>query len=125
MNNKYTRKEEACPLQNGFCEHDGGECDKCIREEEMFWEEEWAFNGTKKQGFQRRYTVLNERDYAKYVRVDLREEFEDVLSRVLTEIKFGRVAHGKHIYNNYVVINLDEPYIDEIIEIMRRNGHWG
>ncbi|WP_339314624.1 hypothetical protein [Paenibacillus sp. FSL R10-2734] len=27
--------------------------------------------------------------------------------------------------NVYVVINVDEPYIDEIIDTMAVNGHWG
>lgn len=25
----------------------------------------------------------------------------------------------------YIVINMDEPYVEEVIEIMKRNGHWG
>lgn len=27
--------------------------------------------------------------------------------------------------HEYIVINMDEPYADEVIEIMKRNGHWG
>ncbi|NOV01364.1 hypothetical protein [Paenibacillus planticolens] len=27
--------------------------------------------------------------------------------------------------NTYLVINTDEPYADEVIEIMKRHGHWG
>jgi len=26
--------------------------------------------------------------------------------------------------NEYLVINTDEPYAEEIIEILKRNGHW-
>jgi hypothetical protein len=26
--------------------------------------------------------------------------------------------------NTYLVINTDEPYADEIIEILKKNGHW-
>jgi hypothetical protein len=84
-----------------------------------------AFDGTIKEGFKRRYTIINERDYEKYVDKDLKEKFEDVFTEVLQKIEEGRVKEGKHPYNNYVVINLDEPYIDEIVEIMKRNGHWG
>lgn len=25
----------------------------------------------------------------------------------------------------YLVINTDEPYADEVIEILKKNGHWG
>lgn len=32
--------------------------------------------------------------------------------------------HPKPV-NTYLVINTDEPYADEIIEIMKRHGHWG
>jgi hypothetical protein len=27
--------------------------------------------------------------------------------------------------NTYLVINTDEPYVDEIINILKRHGHWG
>ncbi len=86
---------------------------------------EKAFNGTIKEGFKRRYTVLNERDYQKYIDETLKEEFEEVLDKVLFEIQLGRELDGKRPYNNYVVINLDEPYINEVVDIMKRNGHWG
>lgn len=32
--------------------------------------------------------------------------------------------HPKPV-NTYLVINTDEPYADEVIEIMKRHGHWG
>lgn len=83
-----------------------------------------AFNGTIKEGFERRYTILNERDYQKYVHEELKEKFELIFGEVLDTIEQGRVKDGKHPFNNYVVINLDEPYIDEIVEIMKRHGHW-
>lgn len=84
-----------------------------------------AFNGTIKEGFERRYTILNEKDYEKYIDIRLQSKFEHVLFEVLDQIEDGRIKDGKNPYNNYVVINLDEPYIYEIIEIMKRNGHWG
>lgn len=86
---------------------------------------EQAFNGTIKEGFKRRFTILNEADYQKYIDEDLKENFEEVFNEVLGKIEVGRVSDGKKPYNNYVVINLDEPYIDEIVAIMKRNGHWG
>lgn len=86
---------------------------------------ELAFEGTIKEGFERRYTILNERDYEKYVDLRLQSRFEDVFGEVLEQIEDGRYKDGKEPFNNYVVINLDEPYIDKIIEIMKDNGHWG
>lgn len=34
------------------------------------------------------------------------------------------IKTGKIDKPTYLVINTDEPYVDEIIEIMKRNGHW-
>jgi hypothetical protein len=85
---------------------------------------ETAFEGTVKEGFERRFTVINERDYKMHVMPSLKEKFEETLGEVLERIEIGRESEGKKPYNNYVVINLDEPYIGEVIEIMKRNGHW-
>lgn len=86
---------------------------------------ELAFDGTIKEGFARRFTVINERDYQNHVLPSLKEKFEEVLGEVADHIEIGRELEGKKPYNNYVVINLDEPYIGEIIDIMKRHGHWG
>lgn len=86
---------------------------------------ETAFIGTVKEGFERRYTVINERDYCKYVSEELKEDFEEVFGEVLDQIETGRELEGKKPFNNYVVVNLDEPYINEIIDILKANGHWG
>jgi hypothetical protein len=88
-------------------------------------EEEPAFKGTVKEGFERKFTVINERDFRQYVPASLREEFRVIFNQVADWIEDGRKMDGKPPFNNYVVINLDEPYIDEIIEIMKRHGHWG
>lgn len=73
------------------------------------------------KGFERKFTVINENDLYKYV--DSKQYAK--LNEILSEIQRGRELSGKRPYNNYVVINLDEPYIDEVIEIMKRHGHWG
>jgi len=49
----------------------------------------------------------------------------DILSRILKAIASGRRRKGKKTDNEYLVINVDEPYAPEIIEILKRNGHWG
>lgn len=43
---------------------------------------------------------------------------------ILNEIQNKRAAAGKK-ENTYIMINTDEPYADEVIEILKRNGHWG
>ncbi len=47
------------------------------------------------------------------------------LSNILKEVGEYRVAMGKLRTNHYLVINTDEPYAQEIIDIMKKNGHWG
>ncbi len=84
-----------------------------------------AFKDTVKEGFKRKFTVINERDYKKYVPKEVKARFEANFKHVSRSIESGRMKDGKEPYNNYLVINLDEPYADEVIEIMKRNGHWG
>ena len=43
----------------------------------------------------------------------------------LNDISDGRKAEGKDPCPEYLVINTDEPYAPEVIEILKRNGHWG
>ena len=46
------------------------------------------------------------------------------LECALDSINQDRQQKGKK-ENTYLVINTDEPYADEIIQIMKRHGHWG
>lgn len=85
---------------------------------------ESAFEGTVLEGKKRRYTVLNERDFHKYVPENLRHEFGEIFNDVLFHIESGREEDGKNPYNSYLVINVDEPYTTEIIEVMKKNGHF-
>ncbi|HDR7203953.1 TPA: hypothetical protein QCW56_002506 [Bacillus cereus] len=85
---------------------------------------ESAFEGTVLEGRERRYTVLNEKDLEKYVNKEKREEFRQILNEALGEIEDGRLRDDKKPYNSYIVINTDEPYIAEIIEVMKRHGHF-
>jgi hypothetical protein len=47
------------------------------------------------------------------------------LSSITKRITEKRRDLGKTTNNSYLVINADELYADEIIEILIRNGHWG
>lgn len=86
---------------------------------------ESAFKGTVKEGFERRFTIINERDIEKYVPEPLIEDLNASLHNALVWVEEGRKNDGKHPFNNYLIINLDEPYAPEVIEIMKRHGHWG
>jgi len=41
------------------------------------------------------------------------------------KIQMGRKLAGKPSDNFYLVVNTDEPYAEQIIEIMKANGHYG
>lgn len=47
------------------------------------------------------------------------QKFYGLLNRISEE----RNAIGKPD-NHYIVVNLDEPYSGDVIEILKRNGHW-
>lgn len=85
---------------------------------------EQAFDGTVLEGRERRYTVLNEKDIAKYGDSQLIDNMNQAIDDVLFDIENGRSKDGKKPYNSYIVINVDEPYIGEIIEVMKRHGHF-
>jgi hypothetical protein len=48
-----------------------------------------------------------------------------MLGNDLKDIENGRRAEGKKIDNEYIVINTDESYAQDVIEILKRHGHWG
>lgn len=72
------------------------------------------------EGMKMKYTVLKNDDIHRYL--DEKEKIELVAST--SAIQQLRAIEGKK-ENTYLVINTDEPYADEVIEIMKRNGHWG
>jgi len=86
---------------------------------------ETAFNGTVLEGKERRYTIINEKDRKKYLTPKENEDFGSALFYYLGKIEEGRALDDKEPFNSYAVINIDEPYTGEIIEIMKRHGHWG
>ncbi|MBR0602809.1 hypothetical protein HF695_10800 [Bacillus safensis] len=71
-----------------------------------------------------KYSILSVRDASKYVPRDQLTKFLEHLVEVEMYIEEGRKKDGKKPSNNYVIINQDEPYIHEIIDVMKRNGHW-
>lgn len=72
-----------------------------------------------------KFIIINRDDLAIYIPEFGRVWFDNLLKSITGAICIGRNADGKKIGNEYLVINTDEPYAGEIIEIMKRNGHWG
>ena len=67
-----------------------------------------------------KFIVIKTDDIEKY----LSNEGKKALYRCLDSLLDSRRHDGKQ-ENTYLVINTDEPYAHEIVEILKRNGHWG
>ncbi|MFL1998375.1 hypothetical protein VYF65_004175 [Lysinibacillus irui] len=83
-----------------------------------------AFVGTIKEGCERKYTIINDRDLAKYVDPFTQNELAIALDNVSSQIEHGRERDGKGAFNNYIVVNVDESYINDIVAVLEDNGHW-
>lgn len=68
-----------------------------------------------------KFTVFKNEDIEKYIS----KLSKDFLENAKVLIEAGRLKDGKNIGNTYLVINTDEPYAPEIIEILKKNKHWG
>lgn len=87
------------------------------------WVIEQAENGmTNTEGMEMKFTVIknDDLDSLYLIHPQIHREFE----RAQEKVQKIRIAEGKKD-NKYIVINTDEPYADEVIEIMKRHGHWG
>ena len=67
-----------------------------------------------------KFLVLKWDDINRY----LTRRDKDDLNECIEAVLDGRRMGGKPD-NTYLVINTDEPYAHEIVEILKRNGHWG
>ena len=66
-----------------------------------------------------KYGVFKWLDFEKYVPAKLKAE----VLNAFDWMNKGRYEEGKE-ENKYIVINTDEPYAEEVIDILRKNGHW-
>jgi len=73
------------------------------------------------EGMQEKFIVIKKEDL-KYINSIFKIA---MLKNDLNDIQTGRAKDGKKTDNTYLVINTDEPYADEVIEILKRNGDWG
>ncbi|MGM0970257.1 MAG: hypothetical protein ACQEWR_16980 [Bacillota bacterium] len=68
-----------------------------------------------------KFAVINLKDFSSYVPKDIEQGFLNELSKVSKSIEEGRQKDGKVPFNNYLVINQDEPYIEEVFEVLKKN----
>lgn len=66
------------------------------------------------------FLVIKHADVVHYLNADQIREFNKIL-KVIGE---GRNADGKK-GSRYMVINTDEPYAEQVADILKQNGHWG
>lgn len=73
------------------------------------------------EGMVMKFTVVKNADLNTYLDDNDRNTFYYLVE---DKIEYTKELEGKK-ENTYLVINTDEPYADEIIEILKRNRHWG
>lgn len=67
-----------------------------------------------------RFLVLKREDIEKYLTDKQKDNLEDITCDVHT----GRMAEGKSKWpNTYLVFNIDEPYAQQVWDIMHSHGH--
>ena len=72
------------------------------------------------EGMKMKFTVIKNEDRELF----LSTEDAEKLKEIQKEIAIGRELNGKKSDHTYLVINTDEDYADEVIDILKRNGHW-
>lgn len=71
-------------------------------------------------GMKKKFTVIKNDDLNTYLDDNDRNTFYYLVE---DKIEYTKELEGKK-ENTYLVINTDEPYADEIIEILKRHKHW-
>lgn len=73
-----------------------------------------------KCGAERKFLVWKLEDLEKLT--EAQRELIGVYGEIIKE---NREKDGKNPTPEYIVINLDEPYVEKVIKIMIENKHWG
>ena len=73
------------------------------------------------EGFKHKFIVLK---HDEYDRVTTPTERNHVVA-IGEKIGKLRIEEGKTPYPKYLVINTEESYADEVIEILKRHDQWG
>lgn len=79
-------------------------------------------SGLMKCGGIRKHIVIKVDDFVKYVNCGVKAA---LLDNDLQDIQAGRKADGKDPRPEYIVVNTDEPYAQEVIDVLKRHGAWG
>lgn len=85
------------------------------------------------EGIRKKFTVAKDKDIKEHLNQHEQEELYSLLElvEVRKKVKKTRTADREagtdkfYTPNTYLIINTDEPYADEVIDIMKKHGHWG
>lgn len=66
-----------------------------------------------------KFTVIKNDNIDQYLAVEDAQELKALINR----LAISRKCNGNKKDNSYMVINLDEPYAQEVSEIMKSYGH--
>lgn len=69
----------------------------------------------------RKYIVVDIADFIKYIRVPIKYA---LLQNDLDDIRAGREADGRPPLPEYIVVEADKPWAEEVIEVLKRYGAW-
>jgi hypothetical protein len=77
------------------------------------------------KGMKDKFIILKNEDLIGALQSE--DELRASFKHSLFKVALHRQKQGKKTDNQYLVINTDEPepYADEVIEILKRYGHWG
>ena len=67
-----------------------------------------------------KYTVIKQEDMIKHASEQDRMD----LARILKNIRISRYKFNKNTGNRYLVINVDEYYAKDVVDILKQNNHW-
>ena len=67
-----------------------------------------------------KYTIIKQEDMIKHAS----EQDRIDLARILKNIRISRYKFNKNTSNKYLVINIDESYAEDVVEILKQNNHW-
>ncbi|PTY93058.1 hypothetical protein [Heyndrickxia sporothermodurans] len=73
------------------------------------------------EGMRNKFTVVKNDDLEKYLHPEMKSAFLNIAEKV----ELNKCIEENKKPHTYLVINTDEPYADEVIEIMKKHGHWG
>lgn len=75
------------------------------------------------EGMQNKFIVIKRTDVSEFLHPVLEQRLGGALKAIdeVRTVRGLKPASAK----TYLVINTDEPYADEVIEILKRHGHWG